>query len=140
MLQVKIKPLNQDAVIPTYANNTDAGLDLTATNFKRDDNLITYNTGLSFEIPEGYVGLIYPRSSVYKTGLVLTNSVGVIDSGYRGEVLVKFWVIDDSCEHYTSGDRVAQMIITPYPKIAFTVVDSLSFSDRGNGGFGSTGR
>ena len=82
-MKVKIKRLHEDAVIPKYAKPGDAGMDITAISFKRDKDILSYNTGIAIEIPNGYVGLIYPRSSVYKTGLRLCNSVGVIDSGYR---------------------------------------------------------
>ena len=87
-MKVKIKRLNENAVIPAYAHVTDAGLDLTATSKNIEGNrVIIYGTGLAVEIPEGYVGLIFPRSSNSKKNLLLTNSVGVIDSGYRGEIM-----------------------------------------------------
>lgn len=90
-MKVKIKKLHPDAVIPAYAKPGDAGMDLTAVSMKIDEyGNICYGTGLAFEIPEGYVGLIFPRSSNCKKGVILTNCVGVIDSGYRGEVSFKF--------------------------------------------------
>ena len=95
------------------------------------------------EIPDGHVGLIYPRSSVSKTPHSLRNHVGVIDSGYRGEIVFKFgWVesSSNSVEIYNAGDRIGQIIIMPYPKVEFIEVDELSTSDRGVGGFGSTGQ
>lgn len=142
-LQVKIKKLNPDAVIPTYAKPGDAGMDLHAVSIHYDetDNVV-YGTGLAFEIPEGYVGLIFPRSSNRKTDMYLTNSVGVIDSGYRGEVAVSFKHRDFNAPReteYKKGDRVAQMIIIPYPSIEFVEVDELSETERGEGGHGSTG-
>ena len=148
---VKIKLLNERAVVPSYAHNTDAGLDLVATSriYDKDGN-ITYGTGVAVEIPEGYVGLVFPRSSISKKDLALSNSVGVIDSGYRGEIFVKFKptlaVFEDSVSltpaprHYEIGERVAQLIILPYPHIDFSVVDDLSSSERGAGGYGSTGK
>ena len=143
-LQVKIKKLNPDAVIPTYAKPGDAGMDLTAVDIHYDENNnVVYKTGLAFEIPEGYVGLIFPRSSNRKTDMYLTNSVGVIDSGYRGEVAVSFKHRDSYSSRdteYKRGDRVAQMIIMPYPTIEFVEVDELSNTERGEGGHGSTGR
>ena len=145
-LQVKIKKLNSDAVIPTYAKPGDAGMDLTATSIHYDEyHNVVYGTGLAFEIPEGYVGLIFPRSSNRKTDMYLTNSVGVIDSGYRGEVMVSFKHRDHevnakSLPEYHRGDRVAQIIIMPYPNIEFVEVDELSETERGDGGHGSTGR
>jgi dUTP pyrophosphatase len=115
-------------------------MDLVATSRSVDDKgNIVYGTGLAFEIPKGYVGLIFPRSSLSKYGLMLTNHVGVIDSGYRGEVTAKFKVISGNPEIYKVGDRIAQMIIMPYPKVEFTDTDVLSDSERGTGGYGSTG-
>ena len=153
-MKVKIKKLHPDAVVPKYAHDTDAGLDLVATSKKVEDGCIVYGTGLAFEIPEGYVGLIFPRSSLAKKTLTLTNSVGVIDSGYRGEVTFKFRPLNSAgsyrgniivgmsgsnFEDYNIGDRIGQMIILPYPKIEFEEVDELSESERGVGGYGSTG-
>ena len=141
---INIKKLNDNAVIPAYANIGDAGMDLTATSKEVDiyNRCISYGVGLAFEIPEGYVGLIFPRSSIYKTGLDMTNSVGVVDSGYRGEVKAKFYYenINDESKFYNVGDRIAQIIIVPYPQITFNVVDSLSKTTRGDGGFGSSGK
>lgn len=143
---VKIKLLNERAVVPSYAHNTDAGLDLVATSriYDKDGN-ITYGTGVSVEIPEGYVGLVFPRSSISKKDLALSNSVGVIDSGYRGEIMAKFrptlpLAMRHYESHYDIGERVAQLIILPYPHIDFSVVDDLSSSERGEGGYGSTGK
>ena len=94
-MEVKIKKTHKDAVIPRYAKAGDAGLDLTATSISYDEyGNICYGTGLAFEIPEGYVGLIFPRSSNCKKDIILTNCVGVIDSGYRGEVSFKFKGLD----------------------------------------------
>lgn len=145
-LQVKIKKLNENAVIPTYAKPGDAGMDLTAVSVHYDEyHNIVYGTGLAFEIPEGYVGLVFPRSSNRKTTMYLTNSVGVIDSGYRGEVMVSYKSRDaevnaGSLPQYKVGERVAQMIIMPYPTIEFVEVDELSKTEREDGGFGSTGK
>ena len=135
-MKVKIKKLHKNAVIPKYAKQGDAGLDLTAVNAYESGDQITYRTGLSIEIPDGYVGLLFPRSSIYKKGQFLTNSVGVIDSGYRGEIMLKF---TRSINQYTIGDRVGQIIILPYPQIEFEEVEQLSKSTRATGGFGSTG-
>ena len=156
-MKVKIKKLHPDAVIPAYAKTGDAGMDLTATSVSVDEHgNICYGTGLAFEIPEGYVGLVFPRSSNHKKGVVLTNCVGVIDSGYRGEVSFKFrphmetanqihedgrftissWV---NFESYKIGDRIGQIIIMPYPQIEFEEVDELSETERGDQGYGSSG-
>lgn len=139
-MKVKIKKLHQDGVIPSYAKPGDAGMDLTAVSVSWSDDIVTYDTGLAIEIPEGYVGLLFPRSSVFKTPLELTNCVGVIDSGYRGSIMFKYRHVDQQDDrHYKVGDRVGQIIIMPYPQIEFEEVEELSSSDRGEGGFGSTG-
>lgn len=141
-MKVKIKKLHPSAVIPTKAHASDAGFDLTAvwSGWDNDSKVFEYGFGLSFEIPEGYVGLIFPRSSIFRKDLFLTNCVGVIDNGYRGEVTVKFKSttgrIPDS---YNVGARVAQMIIMPIPQVTFVEVKELSDTDRGSGGYGSTG-
>lgn len=141
-LTVKIKKLVKDAVIPTYSKPGDAGMDLTAISMGIDGKgNIVYHTGLAFEIPEGYVGLVYPRSSNSNKRLVLTNSVGVIDSGYRGEVTMKYKQYTDQGDlPYVVGDRVGQIIIMPYPNITFEETDELSETERGIGGYGSTGK
>ena len=143
-MEVKIKKLHKDAVIPKYAKPGDAGLDLTAVSMNIDEyGNICYGTGLAFEIPEGYVGLVFPRSSNHKKGVILTNCVGVIDSGYRGEVSFKFKEIalgNFSKVTYKVGDRIGQIIIMPYPQIEFVEVDELSETERGTTGYGSSGR
>lgn len=175
-MQVKVKRLSKNAVIPAYSKPGDAGMDLKSIsrNFDPEGNVV-YGTGLAFEIPEGFVGLLFPRSSNSKKDLVLSNSVGVIDSGYRGEVYFKFkpsaFFADDSwakpgtvgkntktfdftmlpmgyemynpeygCALYEVGDRVGQIIIMPYPKVTFEEVSELSATERGEDGFGSTGK
>jgi dUTP pyrophosphatase len=140
-MKVKIKKMHANAVIPKYAKPGDAGLDLTATSeeWNEDKSMVTYRTGLAVEIPEGYVGLVFPRSSVSKTTLNLTNSVGVIDSGYRGEIMFKFRYLEEGMI-YDVGDRIGQLIIMPYPQVEFEEVEDLSSTERGEGGFGSTGK
>jgi dUTP pyrophosphatase len=138
-LKVKFKKIHQNAVLPSYAKDGDAGLDLTCVDYYIEDDIITYATGLSIEIPFGFVGLIFPRSSIRKKSLHLTNSVGVIDSGYRGEILASFR-FSSIRGVYDVGDRIAQLVILPYPKIDPIICDDLSNSERGGGGFGSTGR
>ena len=137
-MKVRIKRLHPDAVVPKYAKAGDAGMDLTAVEMEREWNIVTYKTGLAIEIPEGHVGLLFPRSSVYKTSMVLSNCVGVIDSGYRGEIMMKFRSTESN-KAYEVGDRVGQLIIMPYPQVELEEVDSLSSTDRGKGGYGSTG-
>lgn len=143
-MKVNIKKLYSNVVIPTYSKHGDAGMDLTAVSKGYDNNgNAVYGTGLAFEIPEGYVGLLFPRSSNAKTDLILTNSVGVLDSGYRGEVMFKFKMLVDRFikpVDYEIGDRIGQIIIMPYPKVEFEVADELSDTERGTGGYGSTGK
>lgn len=142
-MKVKIKKLNDFATIPAYATDGSAGMDITAISKTYDDDgNIVYGTGLAFEIPQGYVGLLFPRSSNAKMNLILTNSVGVIDSDYRGEVTFKFKRADASCEgeQYTIGDRIGQMVIVPYPHIEWEEVKELSATKRGKQGYGSTGK
>lgn len=151
-MQVKFKKINTNAVIPSYSQNGDAGMDLTAISKNVQCGFVEYGTGLAVEIPFGYVGLIFPRSSVYKTNQQLSNSVGVIDSGYRGEIKFKFYtetffspheksyVVNSEGEEYQIGDRIGQLIIISYPQISPIEVDSLSETSRGEAGFGSTGR
>jgi dUTP pyrophosphatase len=147
-MKVKFKKLNENAVIPSYAKSGDAGMDLIATSHDYEESdsgarrLQVYGTGLAVEIPEGYVGLLFPRSSIAKKALYLTNAVGVIDSGYRGEIKIKF-AIDASrpTGHtaYSTGDRIAQLVIMPFPTIEPEEATELSNTERGEGGFGSTG-
>lgn len=140
------KKLVDSAIEPTYVNSGDAGLDFYALDnghiiADRNGRVATYRTGIGLEIPEGFVGLVFPRSSIAtKTSLMLSNSVGVVDSGYRGEILFKFRDITLGFgKLYGAGDRIGQIIILPYPKIELKLVDSLSDSERGVGGFGSSG-
>jgi len=144
--EIKVKRLHDNAVIPKYAKDGDAGMDLVATQIISNTTFdITYGTGIAMEIPRGYVGLVFPRSSIRKTDLSLTNCVGVIDSGYRGEIQATFKKVfgkNDVRLHeldYKVGDRIAQIMIIPYPSVTFVEVDELSQTERGEGGFGSTG-
>jgi len=143
-LEVKVKKYDVNAVVPTYAKEGDAGMDLTAVSKTVDeDGNTVYGTGLGFEIPYGYAGFLFPRSSNTKKNLLLGNSVGVVDSGYRGEVFLKFKPSGSSSlefKEYEVGDRVAQIIIMPVPKVSFTLTDELSDSERGDTGFGSSGK
>lgn len=138
-MKVKIKKLHPNAVLPKYAKEGDAAMDLVAVSFTLKDGQLVYDTGLSIEIPDGYVGLIFPRSSIVKTCLTLGNCVGVIDSKYRGPLLLVFDILKTKGTVYAAGDRIGQIMIMPYPSIEFEEVEELSDTDRGNGGFGSTG-
>jgi dUTP pyrophosphatase len=143
---VKFKKLSPNAVTPSYAKTGDAGMDITAIAHKinTSDNYIEYYSGLAVEIPAGYVGLLFPRSSVSKTDLNLANCVGVVDSGYRGELTFRYKFAKDaffaSLKRYQDGDRVGQLVIMPYPQIELLEVEDLSESDRGDGSYGSTGK
>lgn len=140
-MQVRVKKLHPEAVVPKYAKIGDAGLDLTAVTKEWDSEkgLVVFGTGLAFEIPEGYVGLVFPRSSICKTPLSLSNSVGVIDSGYRGEVKFMFRPVGRPRKNYEIGDRIGQLVIIPYPQVELLESSELSSSERGTGGFGSSG-
>ena len=141
-MKVRFKRLFDDAVAPSKAHGNDAGYDLTAYTVSEDRkrNIVTYGTGVAVEIPDGYVGLIFPRSSVYKHQLELANCVGVIDSGYRGEIKFMFRIVQPHISRYSLGDRIGQLVIMQLPSIELEEADDLSDSDRGIGGFGSTGR
>jgi dUTP pyrophosphatase len=143
-ITVKFRKLVSEAVTPQYAQDGDAGMDLTATSFRVTETFMEYGTGIAVEIPNGHVGLLFPRSSITKApqGVSLKNSVGVIDSNYRGEILVRFELPYPGIKPYgiipVVGDKVAQLIIIPYPKVHLEEVQELSDSNRGQGGFGST--
>ena len=140
-MKLKIKKLDSSAIIPSYAKEGDACFDLTATSINLTDKYIEYGTGLAMEIPEGYVGLIFPRSSVTNTDLMLKNGTGIIDQGYRGEIKFRFNRVSTelSSEIYSVGDRIGQMMIIPHPTIEFEEVDELTETQRGEGGYGSSG-
>lgn len=146
VLEVKVKKLHENAVIPTYSKFGDAGLDLTAVSIEANSQFIEYGTGLAFEIPEGHVGLVFSRSSVSNYDLVQANCVGVIDSNYRGEVKIRFkqtatlkspFILHEKL--YNMGDRVGQIVILPYPQIYLEETKELSDTNRGIDGFGSSG-
>lgn len=143
-MEVKFKKLAQDAVVPTYAHPGDAGLDLTATRFTQEFDksgklVLVYHTDIAVEIPEGYVGLLFMRSSVSQRSLSMTNAVGVIDSSYRNEIMGKFKLTTDALPTiYQPGDKFAQLIIIPYPTVDVVISEALSETERGKDGFGST--
>ena len=142
-MKVKFKKLHKDAVSPKFAHKTDAGADLTATSvdFSRGEQVV-YGPGVAVEIPEGMVGLLFPRSSVRNTDLVMSNCVGVIDLGYLGEILVTFNLKKslEEAEIYVLGDRIAQLVIIPVPLTKYVEVEELSETERGIEGHGSTGK
>lgn len=145
MIKINFKKLNEKAITPTYGTPFSAGADLYACEGKE----ITINsgetklihTGIALEIPDGYVGLIYARSGIAtKRGLAPSNKVGVIDSDYRGEIMVSLLNHSKSPQTIADGERIAQLVITPYLAVEYTETDTLSDTVRGEGGFGSTGK
>lgn len=149
-MDLKFRRLHPNAVLPVASTEGAAGLDITAVEMVLSNDTgghtVTYNTGLAAEIPEGYVGLLFPRSSVHKMRLSLANSVGIIDADYRGEIKAIFRIVYESPDllwsHnlYQPGDRVAQLMVIPIPHITPQWAEELTETARGEGGFGSTGQ
>ena len=144
-MQFKVKRLSESAIIPTYATEHSAGADL----YNMKDNPVTVEphatvmikTGIAIEIPEGYVGLVFARSGIAsKRGLAPANKVGVIDSDYRGEWMVALHNHSDVAATVDGGERIAQVVVVPYVQGGFVEVEELSDTERGEGGFGSTGK
>ena len=144
-MEIKFKRLSDNAILPIRAHKGDAGMDLTCTKITTTVNeagqlMVVYHTDLAVEIPEGYVGLIFPRSSIYKKSMMQTNCVGVLDSCFRGEITVVYKITTDTIPSiYREGERFAQLVIVPIPDITIVEATELSETDRGEGGFGSTG-
>lgn len=138
-MKLKFKKLHEKAVLPIHSKQGDAGLDLTAINIFIDGQQDTHRYGISVEIPEGNVGLLFPRSSVRKYDVRLSNSVGVIDSSYRGELMTVFDVNHFPGERYKVGDRTAQLVIVPFVSCVTEWSEELSQTERGEKGYGSTG-
>lgn len=143
MPKIKFKKVHENAVVPSKATKGAAGYDITAVAHSiiegPDYGYVEYRTGLAMEVPEGWVVKIYPRSSISKTGLLLANDVGIIDSDYRGEIFLRFKYVKDTAK-YKDGDRIAQMVIERIRPIEFVEVEELSDTERGEKGFGSTGK
>lgn len=143
-MTLKIKRLSEEAILPIRAHKGDAGIDLTCTHITQELNecgqlILVYHTGLAVEIPEGYVGLLFQRSSVYKKSISMVNAVGVIDSGYRGEIMGKFRSTTDVVPAiFKPGERFAQLVIVPYMDVQIEEAVELEESERNEGGFGST--
>lgn len=168
-INLKIKKLYENVPTPTYATDGSACVDLTAMSRFYDKNgNVVYGTGIAMEIPKGYVGLLFPRSSITKKDITVKNCVGVIDSDYRGEVMLKCcptlgfanydgdydryginidqdnfdcvtYLSDNSNNHYNIGDKCCQLMLVEIPKLHIEVVDELSDTERGIGGYGHTG-
>lgn len=140
-MKIKIKKLSPAATIPSYSKDGDACFDLTATSKNDCGSYIEFGTGLAIEIPKGFFGFVRPRSSVSKTQYTY-NTSGIIDSGYRGELTVRFKRMHfyGASDELKVGDRIAQLMILPYPAVEFEEVTELSETERGTGGYGSTGK
>lgn len=143
-LDIKLKKLDERAVIPTYGTEFSAGADLYAVLSEpitvNPGETVMVHTGLAFEIPEGYAGFVFARSGLAsKKGLAPANKVGVIDSDYRGEVMAALFNHSDSPVTIGHGERIAQIVFLPYAAAHFSFDDELCDTERGEGGFGSTG-
>ena len=140
MIDVKIRKVHPDAVIPFRAHATDAGMDVIAISMEMTEDYVEYDTGLQFQLPEGYAMLIFPRSSNSKKDLLLCNSVGILDAGYTGNLKLRFKLTTEGYTEkiYNPGDKVGQIMIIPFPEINFIETEVFNETERGNGGFGST--
>lgn len=139
-MQITFKKLHPDAVAPKQGTPGSAGFDLTACAYSRTPIRVTYHSGIAVEIPKGFVGMLFPRSSICKTPLRLTNCVGIIDSDYRGEIKAVFDRLPYGDQCYKVGDRFAQLVIVPIPEVEYIEAGKLTPTERGTGGYGSTGR
>ena len=139
-MKVKFKKISDNATLPSYSKEGDGALDLTCTEIVYENNYTECKLGVAVEIPKGYVGLIFPRSSITNKNLILKNSVGIIDSNYRGELSARFYeLIKYSGDYYKIGDRCCQLVILPYPSIEPYFVEELTETNRNADGFGSSG-
>ena len=140
MIDVKIRKVDENAVIPFRAHPSDAGMDVTAISMEMTEDYVEYDTGLQFQLPEGYAMLIFPRSSNSKKDLLLCNSVGILDAGYTGNLKLRFKLTTEGYTEkiYNPGDKVGQIMIIPYPEINFIETEVFNETERGDGGFGST--
>lgn len=141
-MKINVK-LTEGATMPAYSKEGDAGLDFVASDVEYTDLYTEYKTGVHLEIPCGFVGLMFPRSSCSNYCQILSNCVGVIDSNYRGEIKFRFKTVHfGSLAHlktYQKGDKIGQLIVIPIPKVELVQVDELSETERGEQGFGSSG-
>lgn len=142
---IKIKKLHENAIIPTYGSEFSAGADLYALSDKpiviEPGKTVMVHTGLAFEIPEGYGGFVFARSGLAsKKGLAPANKVGVVDSDYRGEVMVALHNSSSETATINAGERIAQIVFMPYISASFIECEELSETVRGGGGFGSSGK
>lgn len=138
MTNIKLKKTHALAQIPTKMNSSDAGFDCFAVEINETEDYLEYNLGFQIEIPNGYFGLLAARSSITKYDLMVKNSIGIIDSGYRGDVKLRTKKFGDKV--YNVGERVCQLIILPLPEFSLIEVDQLDTESDRLGGFGSTGK
>lgn len=142
---IKFKKLHNDAKLPQHHHSGDAGIDLTVVSIEADNyGNHVHKFGLAVEIPEGNVGLVFMRSSIFKKDIMLSNAVGVIDSNYRGELMAKFLPADkflngEPEEPYKEGEKSVQLLIVPVRTLQTEWAEELSDTTRGAGGYGSTG-
>lgn len=141
-MTIKFKRLHPDAAIPRQGSEWAAGFDITAISreWRPVEACYEYRTGLAIEVPKGFVALLFPRSSIFRVPLQLSNSVGVVDADYRGEIKAKFRRTDGCEPLYEPGDRIGQLVIIPVPSVRYVEVEHLSETKRGANGYGSTGR
>lgn len=141
-MTIKFKRLHPQAVTPKQGSEWAAGFDITAISRKwlPDEACYEYSTGIAIEVPKGFAAFLFPRSSIFRVPLQLSNSVGVIDADYRGEIKAKFRRTDGGESLYHPGDRIGQLVILPVPFVSYVEVENLSETKRGKNGYGSTGR
>jgi dUTP pyrophosphatase len=137
-MNIKFKKLTETAKSPKRAHETDAGFDFYCDKIVVKDKYLVYHTGIAVEMPKNMVGLAFPRSSVIKKDMMLKNSVGVIDTDYRGEIIFMYHKFGD--EIFSINERVGQLVFLELPRVSMIEVDELSETDRGQGGFGSSGK
>lgn len=142
-MKVNFKRNHPDSVVPTKAYPADGGFDLTAVSVSHQENYIEIDTGISIELPEGHVGLLFPRSSISKKDLDLCNSVGLVDEKFRGNITFRFNLVNARAgvkpDIYKVGDRIGQLVIMPIPKIELVEVSEIDENtERGTGGYGSS--
>ena len=141
-MKVRFKKLEECASIPTKAHPTDAGFDLVCTSYNVDqeNGIVTFHTAIAVALPKGYFALLCPRSSVYKYPLQMANGIGIIDQGYHGELIFKYRIIGKLTKCMAPGEKVGQLVILPLPDMGMEEVHEFEETERGEGGFGSSGR
>jgi len=138
-MEIKYKKLSKEAKVPFRKHDVDAGFDLTATWKEVTKKYTAFGTGLAFEIPNGYVGYLFARSSITKLDYIVKNSVGVVDASYRGEIMFRFYHLKGN-DIYKIGDRIGQIIFMKLPKVKLVEAQELNNTERGTSGYGSSGK